>query len=270
MLYLNGTEIALNHFTDGTIDLRVDVPREYASERSAVLTWIYENDTETVSLIFLARHLQEHGVRNIDLRMPYIPNARMDRVKTDADVFTLKYFAELINALHFRSVRVLDPHSSVSAALLDRIVIESAQDNIREAIRRIADDSLMLFFPDEGAMKRYSEMSELPFAYGEKNRDWETREIRGLSVCGDLEKIPGKSILMVDDICSSGRTLHYAAQKLKALGAGKIYLYVSHCENIVTESALLHSDLVERVYTTRSFLKLDHPKFEILETFTEV
>ncbi len=270
MLYLNGVEISLKHFTDGTLDLRVDVPKDHSRNRSAVITWIFDNDVETMALVFLTRHLQEHGVNDIDLVMPYIPNARMDRTKTDADVFTLKYFAELINGLRFRSVQVLDPHSSVSEALIDRIVIKNAREYILEAVRRIDDNNLMLFFPDEGAMKRYSEMTELPFAYGMKNRDWETREIRGLTVCGPVESVPGKSILMVDDICSSGRTLHYAATKLKELGAGKIYLYVSHCENIVTESELLHSDMVERVFTTRSFLKLDHPKFEILETFTEV
>lgn len=270
MILLNGVVIPLKHFTDGTLDMRVNVPREFESKRSAVITWRYENDVETVALVFLTRHLQERGVRDIDLVMPYIPNARMDRVKTDSDVFTLKYFAELINGLRFRSVRVLDPHSAVSEALIDRIVIKDAKDNIIEAVRRISDKNLMLFFPDEGAMKRYSEMCDLPFAYGEKNRDWETREIRGLTVCGDVEKIAGKSVLMVDDICSSGRTLHYAAKKLKELGAGNIYLYVSHCENIVTESELLHSGIVERVFTTRSFLKLDHPKFEILEVFTEV
>ena len=270
MLQLNGVEILLKHFTDKTLDLRVDVMREFKSERSAVITWRFENDVETVALIFLTRHLQEHGIKNIDLVMPYIPNARMDRVKTDADVFTLKYFAEVINGLRFRSVHVLDPHSAVSEALIDRIVIKDAKDNILEAVRRIDDKDLMLFFPDEGAMKRYSEMCDLPFAYGEKNRDWETREIRGMTVRGDVEKIAGRSVLMVDDICSSGRTLHYAAKKLKELGAGKIYLYVSHCENIVAESELLHSQMVERVFTTRSFLKLDHPKFEILESFTEV
>ena len=269
MLYLNGGEIPLKRFTDGTLDLRIDVPIDHSGNRSAVITWIFDNDVETMALVFLTRHLQEHGVDRIDLVMPYIPNARMDRTKTDADVFTLKYFAELINGLHFRSVQVFDPHSSVSGALIDRIVIRDAKKCILKAISRINDSSLMLFFPDEGAMKRYSEMTELPFAYGMKNRDWETREIRGLTVCGPLDRIPGKSILMVDDICSSGRTLHYAAAKLKELGAGKIHLYVSHCENIVTESELLHSDMIERVYTTRSFLKLDHPKFEILESFTE-
>lgn len=269
MILLNGAEIPLKHFTDNTLDLQIDVPRDFSGGRSAVITWIFDNDVETVALVFLTRHLREHGITDVDLVMPYVPNARMDRVKTDADVFTLKYFAELINSLHFRSVRVFDPHSSVSEALIDRIVITNAKEYVLEAVRRIGDEGLMLFFPDEGAMKRYSEMTDLPFAYGMKKRDWETREIRGLTVCGPIESIPGKSILMVDDICSSGRTLQYAAQKLKELGAGRIYLYVSHCENIVTESELLHSDMVEKVYTTRSFLKLDHPKFEILDIMTD-
>ena len=257
MILLNGKEIKPYYFTDGTFDLKLDISREYTCERSAVLTWIFENNAETVELYFITRHLQEHGIGNIDLVMPYIPNARQDRVKTDSDVFTLKYFAELINGMRFRCVSVFDPHSAVSEALIDRIIINDAKKNIVEAVKRIGDDNLILFFPDEGAMKRYSEMTEFSFIYGEKKR--------GMNICGDLEGMAGKSILMVDDICSSGRTLHYAAKKLKEAGVGKIYLYVSHCENIVTESELLKSDIVEKIYTTRSFLRFDHKKFEILE-----
>lgn len=270
MLQLNGTTIPLKHFTDGTLDLHIAIPRDAQSEKGTVITWRYENDVETVALVYMTRHLQEHGIRDIDLVMPYIPNARMDRVKKDSDVFSLKYFAELINGLHFRSVHVLDPHSAVSAALINRIVINDAHENILETIRRINDENLILFFPDEGAMKRYSEMCDLRYVYGEKNRDWETREIRGLTVRGDIEIIAGTSVLMVDDICSSGRTLLHGAKKLKALGADKIYLYVSHCENIVADSELLHSELVEKVYTTGSFLNFTHPRFEILEAYTEV
>ena len=266
MLILNGEKIPVNFFTDGTLDLRVEIKEEYISDK-VVITWQFENDTETIALYFLTRHLQEHGIDEIHLVMPYIPNARMDRVKNQKDVFTMKYFAELINSLHFATVTVLDPHSTVSEALIDRIVIKNAQDYISTAINKVGRENTVMFFPDEGAMKRYSDMSELPFVYGMKKRDWNTREIKGLTICGEVEKVIGKNILMVDDICSSGRTLYHSAKKLKELGVNKIFLYVSHCENIVTESELLHSDLVEKVFTTRSFLKISHPKFEILDSF---
>ena len=38
--------------------------------------------------------------------MPYISNARKDRAHREKDVFTLKYFANIINSLNFDNVYV--------------------------------------------------------------------------------------------------------------------------------------------------------------------
>lgn len=265
MITLNGNPVELNHFTDGTLLMKESVERDFSRPRAATVTWTFEDDTETVALMFLTRHLQEHGVTDVHLVMPYIPNARQDRVKTDSDVFTLKYFAEFINNLHFTSVTVLDPHSASAECLIDRIVIKTARKNINEVINRIGAEDLILFFPDEGAMKRYSAMADKPFVYGMKKRNWETREISEMHLLGAAELLPGRAVLMVDDICSSGGTLLRAAKLLKENGAGDIYLYVSHCENIVTQSELLTTDIVKRVFTTASFLTIRHEKIEILD-----
>ena len=85
------------------------------------------------ALYCLTRHLQKFGIK-VSLFMPYIPNARMDRVKVDEDTFTLKYFAEIINSLSFTSVSVLDPHSSVSEALIERIRIFRPDKYIRRGM----------------------------------------------------------------------------------------------------------------------------------------
>ena len=52
---------------------------------------------------------------------------------------------------------------------------------------------------------------------------------------------------------------------LKALGAEKIYLYISHCENSILEGELLESGLIEKVFTTNSIFTKKHEKIEILE-----
>jgi ribose-phosphate pyrophosphokinase len=180
--------------------------------------------------------------------MPYIPNARQDRVKSSEDVFTLKYFVEIINQLDFRSVEVLDPHSSVSEALIDNIIIDKPDSIIKNVIDKISEiegEIPSMFYPDEGAGKRYSGMITLPYAFGIKKRDWKTGDILGLDVAGDIDNIQGKNILIVDDICSRGGTFYFAAKKLKELGANNIYLYISHCENTIFEGEILKSDLIK-------------------------
>ena len=261
MIKLNGNEVNLGSFPDGTLLIKQDV-----TSAEAEIEWYYENDRELVALIYLTKHLNSHGITKIRLFMPYIPNARQDRVKGGEDVFTLKYFAQVINSLGFESVTVLDPHSTVSEALIDRIVINSPKGNVLKVISAIESaegEKPFMFYPDEGASKRYSGMVELPYAFGIKKRDWKTGQIQGLDVSG--EGMSAKPVLIVDDICSKGGTFLFSAQKLKELGAGNIYLYVSHCEKSILEGELINSGLLKKIYTTNSICRFSHEMIEIIE-----
>ena len=270
MITLNGHVVEIENFPDGTILMKQDLVGALGTH----IVWKYENDREFLALIYLVKHLRSKGISRISLYMPYIPNARMDRVKNLDDVFTLKYFAEVLNSLDFHAVRVLDPHSSVSEALINNLWVDTPKTYIERVICYInggwfnwntIGDKLLMFYPDEGAMKRYSGMVKLPYAFGIKKRDWETGKILGLDVSGNVDAIAGKDILIVDDICSRGGTFYHSAKKLKELGANKIYLYISHCENTILDGDLLTSGLVEKVYTTNSIFTKEHEKIEVFE-----
>lgn len=264
MIKCNGKQVNLNHFPDGTLLIKELAPQ---SEK-AVVTWLYENNEEMVALYFLTKHLQSKGVKEIELNMPYIPNARQDRVKAAEDVFTLKYFAQMINSLGFSKVTVLDPHSYVSEALIDHIEVQTPKDNVQKVLQILSgggEKDILLFYPDEGAMKRYSAMCDRPYVFGMKKRDWTTGQIQGLEVQGQTELIEGSTVLIVDDICSRGGTFYHSAKALKALGAGEIYLYISHCENSILEGEILTSGLIDRVFTTNSIFTKEHEKITVME-----
>ena len=122
-----------------------------------------------------------------------------------------------------------------------------------------------MFYPDEGASKRYSGMVELPYAFGIKKRDWKTGQILGLDVVDNGISLSGKKILIIDDICSRGGTFYHSARKLKELGVGDIYLYISHCENTILEGEVLTSELIEKVFTTNSIFTKESDKIEKFE-----
>ena len=263
MIRMNDIPVELGSFPDGTMLIKQAAPD---AERIDI-AWNYESDRELVALIYLANHLKAHGRENVHLYMPYIPNARQDRVKGPEDVFTLKYFAGVINSLGFRTVTVLDPHSSVSEALIDRVAIEKPTRYIEAAIAAITGaegEAPSIFYPDEGAGKRYSGMIPLPYAFGIKKRDWKTGKIQGLDAAGDVDSIAGKNILIVDDICSRGGTFHFSAKKLKELGAANIYLYITHCEKTIFEGEVLTSGLIKKVFTADALFRDAHEMIEIL------
>ena len=247
MIKLNGAVVNIGHFPDGTLLLKEE--SEWFGDGAHKIEWYFESNEELVVLMFLTKHLRScDNTRKINLSLPYIPNARQDRVKTSEDVFTLKYFADIINYLNFNQIQVLDPHSPVSVALINNVVSYEPKVYIEKAIWNCNPD--ILFFPDEGAMKRYSSMAPMEYAFGIKKRDWVTGQIQGLDVVGCTDKIKDSKILIVDDICSRGGTFLHSAKKLKELGAKEIYLYITHCENTILEGELLTSGLIERVYTT--------------------
>lgn len=251
-------------FPDGTKKF------EQTPTEEAEITWNYESDDELVTLIMLTKHLRNTGCKYIRLFMPYIPNARFDRVTDKKEVFTLKYFAETINWIGFDEVYVIDPHSYVSESLFDRLTVINPKDIVMNVINKtfleeMSLNKFSLYFPDAGACKRYSGMFKIPHTYGLKQRDWETGSITGLDVVGDENLIKGKTILIIDDICSKGGTFYHSAKKLKELGVDKIYLYVTHCENTILKGELLNSGLVEKVFTTNSIFTEKHEKIEVYD-----
>lgn len=278
MIQLNEHIIGNDRFPDGTLLMKLP----FSPKPSNEIRWHYENDAELFKLICLVKSMREmyKGVR-IDLFMPYLPNARQDRVKNTEDVFTLKYFCEVINSLEFDTVFVTDVHSNVGLALLDRVREIRPWNYIHKALTSITfmetgdvmhEDreecykNLLLFYPDEGAMKRYSGEMGMPYIFGVKDRDWKTGQIKRLNLAGDVSMIEGKNILIIDDICSKGGTFYYAAKELKEAGAANIYLYVTHCENTIYEGELLKEDsLIKHIFTTNSLLTAPNEKMTIVE-----
>ena len=113
------------------------------------------------TLIYITKHLRDIDCHcTIELFVDYLPNARMDRTHDMREVFTLKYFADEINWLDFDVVLVLDVHSNVGEALINRLSIQSPQIYIELVLKDIYKnkDDVILYFPDAGAAKRYAGM----------------------------------------------------------------------------------------------------------------
>lgn len=178
----------------------------------------------------------------------------------------MKWFAEFLNALRLDDVFVLDPHSNVAAALINNIHILQPKKYIEAAVSFIKDETengdLLLCYPDEGSAKRYSDLMEAEYIFGIKHRDWRTGKIERLELTNP-ERATGRNILIVDDICSRGGTFTHTAKALKAAGAKRIYLYVTHCENTILDGTVLTDGLISHVFTTDSILRISHDKITV-------
>mgnify|MGYP004509325215 CR=1 FL=1 len=275
MIKINGEVVNINKFPDGTPRINLDVNGLYQS--CLEIEWYYESDAELFYLMVIKKHY-ENLVDYLELFLPYIPNARMDRVLNSEEVFTLKYFCEFINWLRFDSVIVLDAHSNVTPALLNNCTNLHPIKYIRNAIdyvcedKTISEENFALYFPDYSAAKKYSVLiPEMPYCYGIKNRDWKTGKILGLDVITNGIDLKQKTVLMIDDIVSYGGSMKYGADRLKELGVDKIFAYATHTENSVLDKnkgtllKSLENNTVERLFTTDSLFTGSHEKITVME-----
>lgn len=288
MIDMNGKRYVKEEYPDGTRKMQAEAlaPRD---EGYVKINWYYDSENELIDLFYIVKHLNEIMPHTpIGLYMPYIPQARADRVYHDNEVFTLKYFASVINELGFEKVIAVDPHSHVSEALINRfcadrnmlkrLILQAVLSthmkiSYRDFFLHYSDDEylkqytdLTICYPDEGAMKRYTDLVSNPYVFGIKKRDWKTGSILGLDIMGDPALIEGKNILIVDDICSKGGTFYHTSKKLKEMGAAKVFLYVTHCENTIFDGELLKDNgLIDRIFTTNSIFRGDHEKIEVFK-----
>ena len=275
MIKVNNDLVKVEHFPDGTQYIKFPVFPDDPLRNSDVspndILWKYESDEEMFTLSCIVDWIRRRvGYRPIlNLRMPYLPNARMDRIKNPDENFSLRVFANFINSLKFDSVHVFNAHSNVSEALINNLHNELPDTDVEIAIQKY--DPGVIFFPDEGACKRYSDLYPIkvhsfPVIFGIKKRDWHTGNIIGLDVISDVD-LTGERVLIVDDICSAGGTFKFSAMKLKEMGAKDVGLYVSHCEDNIQNGDLLKTDLISKIYTSDSILHIEDPKIEIIRTF---
>ena len=288
MITVNGIEIVRKTFPDGSLCL-LDLNNSLLyPNKNYEIVWLYEGDYEIFMLICIVKHLRSKTYNNVgfNLTMPYVVNSRLDRTHSDNEVFTLKYFAEIINDLKFNKVLIVDPHSIVSEALIDNVCVFRPYNIISYAISKMRSlnefkRELVIYFPDDGAYKRYKDMpcfKDFNCIYGKKERDWETGKILGIEIYDKngsklTNEIENCDVLMVDDIISYGGTLAYSADKLKEMGAAHISAYATHVENSVLDEekgTLLKrykDNIIDTVYTTNSIYHGNHPMVEVIYKF---
>ena len=206
----------------------------------------------TAELLFRAHH---SGRKR--LIIPYFPYARQDRVMQTGEAFSLKAITRLINSLGFDEVVTCDPHSDVTAALVENIrVIPQARlvavpAEMRESFHPI------IVAPDAGAAKKAFGVAQrfgLPIVTASKVRDTATGQITRTELHTSIS-LTGADLLIVDDICDGGRTFIELARVLRSHGAGRVFLYVTH--GIFSQGLGVFAGLIDGVFTTDSFLSRD-------------
>lgn len=261
MIKVDGKEINFNYFPNSEIELdHKSLPDLITKSGRLEVTFSFLSNDDLVKLMFIKDYLDELSLSlPIDLIIHYMPYSRMDRSEGGSHN-SLKTIAKFINNLGFDRVLVIEPHSDVIPALLDRCrIIEMSLQLLPKVLSEISFDADKdyLVFPDATAQKRYGKFKGFKQILGFKTRVFETGEIGNLELAGKIDT-GNERALIVDDLCSGGYTFYLTALKLREMGFKEIYLLVTHTENTVLKGKMIDSRLIDGIYTTDTIFNASH------------
>lgn len=234
-LEINLQEVPVKFFTfnGGEEQVVIDMSLVPEEPMTVEITAHLKSSIDVMRLVVLAdaiRRIENYNAK-FYLTMPYVPYARQDRVMQEGEALAIKSFANIINSLKFDAVLISDPHSPVTEAVLDNLVIRDQTDCFKQAVSEkfiFLSDDIVVIAPDAGARKKAAKTAKhynWELIEAGKTRDVSTGEITGTEIYGD---VAGKDCLILDDLCDGGMTFIKLGEALKAKGASNVRLYVTH------------------------------------------
>lgn len=232
--------------------LRTEAPHQTISAR-------LQSSADVMELLMVTDALRRIDSTPVRLFCPYLPYARQDRVCCAGESHSLRVFADLINGLAFERVTVVDPHSEVTSAVLNRLHVITQQQVIGAfdllTTRLLTEGThFRLISPDAGAAKKTAALAtyfgHADYVRCDKVRDLATGDIVETKVYAD--DLTGLDCVIVDDLCEGGRTFIELVKVLRAKGAAKIVLFTTHGLYSKGTRVLLDNGINE-LYSTDSY-----------------
>ncbi len=174
--------------------------------------------------------LKRASAERITAVIPYFGYARQDRKSEGRTPITAKLVANLITAAGADRVIAMDLHAAQVQGFfdipMDHLLASPVLSKffVEESPRM---GKIAIVSPDPGNLKAaswYAELLDADLAFIDKRRQ-SAANVAMTNIVGD---IAGKTILMFDDMITTGGTIAEASKILKEHGAGKIYVAATH------------------------------------------
>lgn len=241
-----------------------------------VIHSLYSDDQHSVNdklcrLLFFISSLKDASAKKVTAVIPYLCYARKDRRTKSRDPVTTRYVARLIEASGADGVVTMDVHNLQAFQNAFNIPAENL-----EAKKLFADylftilkkEKLVILSPDFGGVKRAEQLSEamyalwqqeLPFALMEKYRSG--GKVSGETITGDIK---GKTVVIIDDLISTGGTIGRTVTACKNQGAKQVYTLATHGLFTGNPAETLKEPLLRQVIVTNTIppFRLEHSKIK--------
>jgi ribose-phosphate pyrophosphokinase len=209
-------------------------------------------------LLFFIGALKDAGAARVTAVVPYLAYARKDRRTKPFDPVTTRYVGALFEAVGTDVLLTLEAHNPAAFenAFRGRSIALSAAPLLLDQVKSQTERPLCVLSPDPGGAKRaelFREALEARIgrhvgkAFADKHRS--AGVVSGELLVGD---VADASVLIIDDLISTGGTLVRAARAAKAACAAEVAALCAHGLFMPGAAEALADPALDRLVVTDS------------------
>lgn len=230
--------LELRHFSDTEFKIRPLASvrnRNVFVVASLAATQKHSINDVLCRILFFIACLKDHGAARIHLVIPYLGYARKDRRTKIMDPLTLRYVAQLLESSGSASIMSFDVHNEaafINAFRCPTEHLDSIKLFTQQLAPLVAQRAVTLIAPDLGSIRRVQSLADAlftmhstPCLFGFINKQRTQDIVTGDLMLGDVS---GRTVVIFDDLISTGGTIVRAVQACRERGAAEIIVATTH------------------------------------------
>jgi ribose-phosphate pyrophosphokinase len=249
-----------------------------------ILQSLYSDPDQSVNdklcrMLFFIGAVKDAGAQRVTAVIPYLGYARKDRRTKSRDPVTSRYVAQLFESVGTDRAIVLDVHNRAAfdnAFRCPTLHLEARSLFVGYMRKIVRDGPISVVSPDVGGVKRARLLRdslqqalsrEVNLGFMEKQRS--AGIVSGETLVGDVRD---STVIIVDDLISTGGTLIRAVESCSRAGAASIYaaathgLFIEPAGEVIDHAALTRLVISDSVPPFRLDSPLVQRKLDILDT----
>ena len=258
-------------------EVRVRINEDVSRETCIVLgSSSNPTDTHLMELFFFADALARGEAEKVIAFMPYFGYARQNIQHRTGENVSVNVVIRILETVGFDEVTTFELHDeAIAGVFITPFTHLSAFSLLSEECKKylvekeVDENSIMIASPDQGGVERARSFGKDFFGKDdfeiiviEKNRDQDHKHVStAVDLYGDVS---GKTVILVDDVTTSGGTLINAANLCKERGATGIIAAVTHHDFGPGTGQRIQDSIIEAFFTTDTIVLKDGQSFDKL------
>lgn len=201
--------------------------------------------TNILEFLFLIDAAKRAGAKIKKIIIPFLSYARQDKQYHSGEPISGAVICSLLKQLHLPIV-IVDIHSE----RFDKFLSFRSATVLPSLAAQLPKKEYLVISPDKGGAKRAQRIAKLfhlPMMVIAKTR------VDNKITMKFTKNVSGKSILIVEDMISTGTTLFKAAQLLKQHGAKDIYCIAAHGLFVGNAKEKLRKSGINKIIVSNTF-----------------